>query len=67
MGADIKAAIIAAFGAPQNEVQLTKFCNAIGKAVVENIKMNAQVPPGIAVVVNPGNGVGATTGPGTVI
>lgn len=44
---------------------LQKFCDAAGKAIVEYIKANAEVPPGISVTTSGGSG--ATDGTGTVI
>jgi len=41
MGAAIKAAIIALSGAPANDTELTNFCNALGKAIVDYIQANA--------------------------
>lgn len=54
-------------GTADDTVQLKKMTDAIAKAVVDEIKANAVVPAGIAVVVSTGSGIGATTGTGTVI
>ena len=43
LGAAIKASIISKKGAPQNDQELTDFCNAIGEAIVSYLISNAIV------------------------
>lgn len=54
------------YGPADDSAILSKFAEAIAKAVVDEITSNAVVPSGIAVTVNIGTGIGATTAPGTV-
>lgn len=49
-----------------DSTQLQKFCDAIAKAVVDEVTTNAVVPAGIAVQVSTDTGTGATTAPGAV-
>ena len=55
LGAIIKTELIASV-APTNEAELTNFCNALGKAIVEYILANALV----AGTVTSGQGAGGT-------
>lgn len=43
MSASIQAEIIVQFGSPADSTRLQEFCDALGKAIVENIQANAVV------------------------
>ena len=66
LGAQIKTEIIAAFGPPADAEQLTKFCNALGKAIVEYVQASATVTINNAVVVSGAGAGGQVTGTGVV-
>lgn len=40
---ELKAEIVAQFGAPADETQLTKFCHAVSKAVITHFTANADI------------------------
>jgi hypothetical protein len=46
LSAAIKAQIEAEFGTPSDSARLQKFCDAMGKAIVDYIQANADVLPG---------------------
>lgn len=43
MSSDIKAQLQTVFGSPVDSAKLQEFCDALGKAIVENIKANALI------------------------
>lgn len=57
----IQTEIIVEFGAPQNSAQLTKFCDAVARAVVDEITSNAVVNSTGTVTSGAGAGGGVTT------
>lgn len=57
MSTQIQAEMTVIFGAPADSTQLQKFCDALAKAIVENIQTNALVT-----VVGVTPGVGTATG-----
>lgn len=61
----IQTEIIAEFGAPDDSSILTKFCDAVAKAVVDEIQANAVVNTTGTVTSGMGAG-GATVATGTV-
>ena len=61
----LQTEIIAEFGAPQDSSQLTKFCNAVARAVVDEIESNAVVNSTGTVTSGAGAG-GAVTTTGTI-
>ena len=65
----IKVEIQALYGPPDNDATLTKFCNAVAKAVVDEIQQNAVVNTEVIGEVTSGAGAGGAvvgTGLGTV-
>jgi hypothetical protein len=65
LGTKIKDEIIAALGTPADSTQLTTFCNAVGKAVVDYVQANAVVTSTGTVTSGAGLG-GSVTATGTV-
>lgn len=61
----IHTEIVAQYGAADDDSKLTKFCDAIAKAVVEEIQANAVVNTTGTVTSGPGTG-GSVTSTGTV-
>lgn len=65
----IKAEIQALYGPADNDATLTKFCNAVAKAVVDEIQANAVVNTNVTGTVTSGAGEGGEvvgTGLGTI-
>lgn len=65
----IKVEIQALYGPADNDATLTKFCNAVAKAVVDEIQQNAVVNTEVIGEVTSGAGAGGAvigTGLGTV-
>lgn len=60
MSASIKTEIQALYGVADDPTKLQKFCDALGKAIVENIQANAQVTVTVTTVQ-----AGTSTAPGT--
>ena len=61
----IHTEIVAQYGAADDDAKLTKFCDAIAKAVVDEIQANAVVTTTGTVTSGPGTG-GSVTSTGTV-
>ena len=62
MSADIKTELTTIFGAPQNAIELQKFCDAMAKAIVENIQANALVTGTVTSGMGAGGTVTGTVG-----
>lgn len=63
LAAKLETEIKGVFGNPEDPARLTSFCQAVAKAVVDEIKTNAEVNPGTLTA--PQN-AGPVTGKGTI-
>lgn len=67
MGELIKSKIIALYGPPLNDTELTQWCHAIGQGVVEHTVANGTVPFPVKVQVSLADGKGATIEDGKIL